>query len=276
MYNSLSWQRFAGALPPRPAGPTSLVRAWVDGWVVSRATADPVAEPWGWSIAVGVPDQVTRHVVPSGNEQIVRALAEAVAVPGQCLKVSLPDVAVTVDRLGAAQEMVGAWLGATGTGWSPALPGVLMALPLMCASAPAAPAGYRQRTWVRADVVHTLVTTAGGAFAARGQLGLCGRIAVADQILTDPAHRRRGLGSLVMRTLQAAGYRLGARTGLLDATLAGRRLYESLGWQACCAMATLTRGGSSGTCGGGWPVREPAAAVRAGLRTASAGREPVD
>ncbi|MCX4390402.1 GNAT family N-acetyltransferase [Micromonospora peucetia] len=47
---------------------------------------------------------------------------------------------------------------------------------------------------------------------------------------TDPAHRRRGLGRVVMRALcdQAAGH--GTHTGILVATHDGRAFYSALGW----------------------------------------------
>uniref|UniRef100_UPI000AC6FF97 GNAT family N-acetyltransferase n=1 Tax=Streptomyces sp. NRRL B-24085 TaxID=1709476 RepID=UPI000AC6FF97 len=66
--------------------------------------------------------------------------------------------------------------------------------------------------------------------AARGQTAPTGATAVFDRIETAPAHRRRGLGSVVMRTLQGAAAAAGARTGVLAGTPAGRALYESLGW----------------------------------------------
>ncbi|MFJ4906032.1 GNAT family N-acetyltransferase [Streptomyces sp. NPDC093249] len=52
-----------------------------------------------------------------------------------------------------------------------------------------------------------------------------------DRIETDPAHRRRGLGSNVMLTLEAAAAQAGAGTGVLAATVDGLALYDSLGWR---------------------------------------------
>ncbi|MDO3701713.1 GNAT family N-acetyltransferase [Micromonospora sp. C28SCA-DRY-2] len=46
----------------------------------------------------------------------------------------------------------------------------------------------------------------------------------------DLAHRRRGLGSVVMAALHRHAARRGARTGILVATDEGRALYQRLGW----------------------------------------------
>ena len=70
-----------------------------------------------------------------------------------------------------------------------------------------------------------------GEEAARGKLVLRGRIAIFDQIETEETHRRRGLGSAVMRALGAEAARRGASRGILVATPAGRALYLSLGWE---------------------------------------------
>ncbi|MFH8492248.1 GNAT family N-acetyltransferase [Streptomyces longisporoflavus] len=112
------------------------------------------------------------------------------------------------------------------------------------------PADYQLRTWTRGDrgdggshgshgsresrgqVTRALIKSADGAFAARGQIAGHSRAdrVVFDQIETAPAHRRRGLGRVVMRTLANAAIEAGARTGVLGATVEGQGLYESLGW----------------------------------------------
>ncbi|GAA2714618.1 MULTISPECIES: GNAT family N-acetyltransferase [Streptomyces] len=201
-----------------------LVQAWIDGWVVSRGAADPVEEPWGWSIDVGQTRHVWRHVVPEPNEMTVRKLADGTSAPWTWLKLFAEDDAIRP------------WVG---PGWRFDQPGFLMTCPLQ-AERPAVPAGYTVTTWTRGDVVRVLVRTTDGHFAARGQIARgSGPTAVADQIETSPDHRRRGLGSLVMRTLQNAAYEAGARTGVLVGTPEGRQLYTSLGWTTHSPMASL-------------------------------------
>ncbi|MFC5663864.1 GNAT family N-acetyltransferase [Kitasatospora misakiensis] len=201
----------------------ALVREWIGGWIVSRGAADPVDEPWGWTVDVGQVKQVARHVLPAPTEPDVRKLVAATTAPGTWLKLFADD------------ETVRPWLG---PGWRYDVPGYLMTLPL-AAGRPTVPAGYTLTSWERGGVVRVLVRTEDGHFAARGQLGLAGATAVADQIETAPEHRRRGLGSVVMRALQDAGHRGGATTGILVATPDGRALYSALGWTVRATMASL-------------------------------------
>ncbi|MFD8695582.1 GNAT family N-acetyltransferase [Kitasatospora purpeofusca] len=202
---------------------SGLVRSWVGGWVVSRGAAEPVDEPWGWTVDVGQSAQVARHVLPEPTEPDVRKLVAATTAPGTWLKVFTDD------------DTVRPWLG---PGWRFDVPGYLMTVPL-AAGGPVVPAGYTLTTWERGGVVRALVRTGAGHFAARGQLGLAGAVAVADQIETAPAHRRRGLGSVVMRALEDAGHRGGAETGFLVATPEGKALYSTLGWTLRATMASL-------------------------------------
>ncbi|MFJ4342120.1 GNAT family N-acetyltransferase [Streptomyces sp. NPDC088915] len=96
---------------------------------------------------------------------------------------------------------------------------------------PRAPEGYARTVEARDGVVRVRVHAPDGTLAARGQIAPTGATAVADQIETDAAHRRRGLGANVVRTLEAAAARAGAVTGVLSATRDGRQLYGALGWE---------------------------------------------
>ncbi|MFJ6128475.1 GNAT family N-acetyltransferase [Streptomyces griseoviridis] len=207
-----------------------LVRAWVDGWTVSRGAAEPVAESWGWTIDVGQTEHVRRHVVGAVNddveEAVVRTVADGVTGYGVWLKVFAPP------------ELVGKWLG---PGWwvDPA-PGCLMSVPLAPAATapPALPDGYRLRGWTRGTVTQALVTAPDGALAARGQITPTGPTAVLDRVETAPAHRRKGLGSLVVRTLQRTAAEHGARTGVLAGTPEGQALYKALGWRTSAPLTS--------------------------------------
>ncbi|MFD7338040.1 GNAT family N-acetyltransferase [Streptomyces violascens] len=199
------------------------VRAWIDGWVVSRGTSDPIGRPWGWTIDVGQATHVSRHVLPAPAEADVRALVAATSTPGTWLKLFAED------------DTVRPWLT---EGWQFDQPGYLMTIPLT-AQRPEVPAGYTLTTWTRGGVTRVLIRTTEGHFAARGQIAPTGPAAVADQIETAPTHQRRGLGSLVMRTLQNTAYEAGARTGILVGTPEGQSLYSALGWETRSPMASL-------------------------------------
>ncbi|MET9701199.1 GNAT family N-acetyltransferase [Streptomyces sp. NPDC006529] len=204
-------------------GLTELVRMWIDGWVVSRGSSDPIDEPWGWTIDVGQPTHVARHVLPEPTEADVRKIAAATTAPGTWLKLFAED------------EVVLPWLGA---GWRHAGAGFLMTCRLKPERAQA-PAGYTLTRWSRGGVTRVLVRTREGHFAARGQIARAGGHVVVDQIETAPEHQRKGLGGLVMRSLQSAAHEAGATTGVLVGTPDGRALYSSLGWTTRSPMASL-------------------------------------
>lgn len=62
---------------------------------------------------------------------------------------------------------------------------------------------------------------------------------VYDRIITDPDHRRRGLGRALMQTLHDARHNLSA-TELLVATEDGRTLYSALGWTTISPYSTAS------------------------------------
>ena len=203
------------------------VGAWVEGWAVSRGAAEPVSCSWGFTIDVGLPQHVMRHVLPAADEPTIRKITENATAPGAWLKTFV------------APETLTPWLA---PGWSLAGgPGFLMSAPLR-ASGAEAPGGYRPRTWNRAGVTRALVRTTDGAFAARGQIAVTGSTAVVDQVETDPAHQRRGLGRLVMATLASAAAGQGAALGVLGATPEGRALYERAGWHVLAPLTGAVRG----------------------------------
>jgi GNAT superfamily N-acetyltransferase len=74
------------------------------------------------------------------------------------------------------------------------------------------------------------IHAAEGQLAAGGRMAQAGGFVVFDQIVTEPAHRRKGLGGLVMRALGNQAVNNAAHTGVLVATEDGRALYSRLGW----------------------------------------------
>ncbi|MFD6139392.1 GNAT family N-acetyltransferase [Promicromonospora sp. NPDC060271] len=209
---------------------TRLARQWVLGWAVSRGTEPPVEQAEGLRIDVGLPHHVARYVLLDADEAAVEAavrkIAGSVTVPNTWLKAFV------------APELVASWLP---PGWTSGPPTFLMAtgLPAMelRPSQVRAPDGYALTTETTAGVTFVRVLAADGAVAARGQIAVTGESAVVDQVETDPAHQRRGLGSLVMRTLANDAVARGASTGVLGASAEGRALYEALGWQVHAPLA---------------------------------------
>lgn len=199
-----------------------VARAWVEGWVLSRGVDQPIPEVWGLRIEVGAPNQVRRHVLLDADDATVRALATSVNEPLTWIKAFIEP-----EELAALMT----------PGWEPDDAGWLMATDLAEAD-PKVPAGYHvEATTTEAGVTHVRILAADGAPAARGQIAVTGDSCVFDQIVTEPQHQRRGLGTVVMTTLTAAAHDQGAATGILGATIQGRALYESLGWHVVSPLS---------------------------------------
>lgn len=210
------------------------VRNWVDGWVLSRGATPPLTEPWGYTIHVGLPHHVSRHVLGATNEGVREDDVRKVTAAERGRNVHL--------KVFADPERVLPWLG---EGWEPYGSGdFLMATDLAPAPAPEVPDGYRLRTWSRGGVTRVLLTDDDGSFAARGQVAPTGASAVVDQIETSEDHRRKGLGTVVMGTLQAAAHAQGAVRAVLACTPSGHLLYKAVGWRT---VAPLTNAKYVGT-----------------------------
>ncbi|MGR6913200.1 GNAT family N-acetyltransferase [[Actinomadura] parvosata] len=204
------------------------VRAWVEGWVISRNAPRPVPEPWGLRVDVGLPGHVARHIVAAPTPQTLRRLTSTLHTPGTWLKLCAPA------------ESVAPLLT---PGWAVQDPEFMMTAPLTRDPAPI-PDGYHLAVTTRAGVTAVRLLTGAGEVAARGQFALARSTAVVDQVETAADHRRRGLGTVVMRTIAATAASRGARTGVLVATAQGQALYSTLGWtlHTPVTAAVLTAG----------------------------------
>ncbi|MFI1970497.1 GNAT family N-acetyltransferase [Streptomyces cinnamoneus] len=200
-----------------------LVRTWVSGWAASRGTPRPVEKPWGFYVEVGKPDHVGRHVLFDARESTVRAAAASVSVPHTWLK-------IPVDPAEAGQLLPRGWVVDKEES------GHLLAVDLRV-TAPVVPEGYAASQETREGVTFLQVHDATGACVAKGQAAVMGEAAVVDRVETHPAHRRRGLGGFVMRTLADHAVAEGAALGVLGATDEGRALYETLGWTTHTRLA---------------------------------------
>jgi len=198
-----------------------LAAGWVDGWVVSRGTSSPAATPWGLRVQVGVPRQYARYVMLEAREQIVRDLVSRVRTPSVWLKAFVEP------------SVLKPWLTPA---WSEDAPAYLMATDLN-AERVSVPGGYSVDSVSCDGVIRVVVSSVDGSIAAKGQVGIAGDRGVVDQVSTEPAHQRRGLGTVVLRSLANLAIEAGAGTGILGATVEGRALYESLGWKVHAPLA---------------------------------------
>ena len=198
-----------------------LTHHWAEGWTVSRGTAAPVATRWGLRIEVGAANQLRRHVLLDPQPDAVRELAAGIDEP-------LTWIKSHVEPAGLAPLL--------SAGWTEDDPGWLMATDVAPVSV-AVPEGYTVTSEAVGGVTYVRILASDGTLAARGQYGHVGEYGTVDQIVTEPGHRRRGLGSVVMGALAGAAYDAGAMTSVLGATVEGRALYEALGWKVHAPLA---------------------------------------
>ena len=198
-----------------------LIAAWVHGWAASRAVPNPTAVPGGWRLKVGLAGHRVRYVLATFDDASLAELGRRRAAPGTWIKAAA-DPADLRRALPAA--------------WTMADTGHLMTVAFTVGAA-TPPASYTTRISVLGDVIVASVIDATGEIAASGRLAPAGQVGVVDQVETVPAHRRRGLGSAVMRTLSHHAVGLGMHSGLLVATDEGRDLYRTLGWKVRTPLA---------------------------------------
>lgn len=208
--------------PTVTATVAKLIMSWGVGWTVSRGTPAPVPVPGGFRVDVGLPGHRVRHVLHTWDADSVGRLAGQLTTPGSWIKVA-------GDRAGLRAALP--------PGWRLDIPGYLMTAPFTADPVDPVPPPYRVEVGADGGAVVATVRDAHGGPAASGRLGAAGEYGVIDQVLTDPTHRRRGLGSVVMAALRRHAVRRGGRTGVLVATDDGRALYERLGWVVCTGVS---------------------------------------
>lgn len=197
---------------------SALVDRWVTGWCLSRQMSwSRDGESWLVEVAAETRSQERIATTPSLAE--VHRLVEATTAPDVWLtlvgELHAPTAAVaaSLDRVSEGECMMTARVD---SGSVPA--GVVIEQDGPLAHA-------------RIDI--------DGELAARGQVAVHADHAVFDRIETMPAFRRRGLGRQVMAGLAAWAADHHATTGVLVASVSGRKLYETLGWSTLGPISTF-------------------------------------
>ena len=192
-----------------------ILKAWITGWAITRGVSAPIAEYDGYGVDVGWPQQLQRYVFAAPGDGF-KLLANAVTEPWVFLKVCV------------APEQV-----------APLLPSrwviqqqryMMVCNRPMAQSKFALPDEYVLQV-SREDAVTVVRITMGEETIAIGRIVWVDGYAIYDRIETQPAHRRRGLASFIMHTLERIALDEGINKGILVATEQGKLLYEKLGWE---------------------------------------------
>jgi GNAT superfamily N-acetyltransferase len=176
-------------------------------------------------VEIGLPGRPREIFTLSDEPDLVRELAADAA----------PETWVTVPTIDREDEVAGQLtrLGFDVFDERKALMSIALA------DHPDATPGPEYRLELSEDrVLRVQVLHRSGEVAARGMAAVVGEDVVMHDIHTDPAHRRRGLGSVVMAALSRRAVELGATTGFLMATYDGVQLYTRLGWLLRATMVT--------------------------------------
>ena len=196
----------------------ALMTRWLGGWTTSRGYAMSSDDADSATVHVSSPGREVEHVALSESAAVHASLvARSIGRPGHC--VTLP----TSDRQ-ATERLV------RQAGYVPLDPEWLMARPLADHPAATAPDEFEVVHSSRPGV-HVVKVVGPGGLAAKGQIAVVGRDAVADRIFTMPSYRRRGLGRVVMGALAGTAAAHAAVDGILVASADGRALYAALGWR---------------------------------------------
>ncbi|MFD7154040.1 GNAT family N-acetyltransferase [Kribbella sp. NPDC059898] len=204
-----------------------MMRRWLEGWRLCRGLEPVIEYPDAYAAVLRLPGRERELFTRTDDAATVDRLAS-----------SLPeDTWLTVTT--QTGDQVATQLLAAGTHPFPEHK-TLMSIDLHRHPQPQVADDYRLELTTDGALEYVRVVDRGGVVAARGMVAVVRVDAVMHDIQTDPAHRRRGLGSVVMGALAGRAIERGARTGLLMATTDGFHLYRKLGWAAEATMVTAS------------------------------------
>lgn len=182
----------------------------------------PVPEYGGFRVDTNSDTEVARWVFPKMGPGL-EGLARSINEPRYFLKLC-----------GAAEELQ----AALPIGWEVHAPSYFM----QASDGPIErhlTEGYRIEAKRVGMVSEARIFCETGALAASGYAAETREVFIYDRIVTEPQHRRKGLGHAIMTTLHAAKLHISSPE-LLVATEDGRALYSTLGWETISPYSTAS------------------------------------
>lgn len=223
MLSSRQAGSFADLRPLTEAG--TLNDALLFGWLAARSIARglpaPVADRGGFRVDTGGEVEICRWAFTRPCAGLTE-LGQALDAPGYFLKLCGNGV----DLLAALPPR-----------WRLQEPGYCMQGPENSPPPSALPAGYALQLDRDARGSRVAILAPDGQLAATGTAAEAAGAFVYDRIITEPDHRRKGLGRVVMAALRETRTDRAA-IELLVATDDGRALYTMLGWTVISPFVT--------------------------------------
>lgn len=201
---------------------SGLLAAWLAARSIARGLPPPVPEHGGWRVDTGLPGEIRRHVF-GGPVPGISALAASIHGPH-----------IFIKMCGSGEQL----LGLLPPRWQ-LLPGGFFMRHEGSLHASVLPAGYRLEVTTAQAITTARILSGDGGIAASGHAVEHAGVFVFDRIVTQAAHRRRGLGRVLIAAL-AARQRSGRARRVLVATGDGLNLYLSLGWHVQSLYSTAT------------------------------------
>ncbi len=200
----------------------ALLFGWLAARSIARGLPAPVADRGGFRVDTGGEVEICRWAFTRPGEGLAE-LGRTLDAPGYFLKLC-GDGEDLLAALPAKWRLQGE-------------PGYVMRGPQTPPPPAALPAGYRLQLDRDARGSRVAILAPDGALAASGTAAETAGVFVYDRIITEPDHRRRGLGRGVMAALRET--RADQKTTeLLVATDDGRALYTTLNWTVLSTFAT--------------------------------------
>lgn len=199
-----------------------ILEAWLSARSVARGLPPPVPDRGGFRVDTRSDTEIARWVFPEagpGLEELGRTISE----PRYYLKLC-----------GAAEEL----RTILPLAWELHAPSYFMRA-CRAPSLRRLPDGYMMEMKQAGAVTVARITSEAGVLAASGYAAEVGDVFVYDRIVTEPGHRRKGLGHILMRILHDAR-RNSRAPELLVATEDGRALYMALGWEVISPYSTAS------------------------------------
>lgn len=198
-----------------------IIYRWLAARSVARGLPAPILEHDGWRVDVNTEKEQCRWVFSRISDGL-RAVADKLSAPRHFIKL-----------YGSGDAL----LAALPSHWHIESIGYVMTTDSATRQAKPLPPGYTQQSRNDGAVIVAEIFAPDGNLAASGYAAEAAGVFVYDRIVTEPAHGRRGLGSIIMNTL-AQQRQSPAATEILVATDEGRALYTSLGWRVLSPFAT--------------------------------------
>lgn len=199
----------------------ALLFGWLAARSIARGLPAPVADHGGFRVDTGGEVEICRWAFTRLGEGLAE-LGRTLDAPGYFLKLC-----------GDGADL----LAALPPNWRLQGLGYVMQGPHIPPAVAALPDGYGLQIDRSSCGARVTILAPDGALAASGTATEAAGVFVYDRIITEPDHRRRGLGRMVMAALR--GMRVDrTTTELLVATDDGRALYATLGWTVISPFAT--------------------------------------